>query len=89
MVAFEVRRVPDLKLVCHTTLEGKADLGQTMLRVDLIEREDAPATRLWIFVPLGSFLQPGINLTVDKGTSLLVPYTICLAATVSEPNFLS
>jgi invasion protein IalB len=48
---------------------------------------------LQIFAPVGNFLQPGINLTVDKGASLLVPYTICLAngcvaATVPEPNFL-
>jgi invasion protein IalB len=83
----------DIKMICRTRLEGKSDLGQTMLRVDLIEREDAPATRLQIFVPVGNFLQPGINLTVDKGTSLPVPYTICLAngcvaATVAEPNFL-
>ena len=39
-------------------------------------------------------LQPGIRLTVDKGTSILVPYTICLAngcvaATVPEPKLLS
>jgi invasion protein IalB len=83
----------DAKMVCRTTMEGKSDLGQIMLRVDLIEREDAPAARLQIFVPVGSFLQPGINLTIDKGNSLLVRYTICLAngcvaATVAEPNFL-
>jgi invasion protein IalB len=83
----------DIKMVCRTTLEGKSDLGQTILRVDLIEREGAPAARLQIFAPVGNFLQPGINLTVDKGTSLFVPYTICLAngcvaATVPEPNFL-
>jgi invasion protein IalB len=83
----------DIKMVCRTTLEGKSDLGQTILMVDLIEREDAPAARLQIFVPVGNFLQPGIKLTVDKGTSLLVPYTICLAngcvaATVPDPNFL-
>jgi invasion protein IalB len=83
----------DVKMVCRTTIEGKSDLGQTILRIDLIEREEAPAARLQIFVPVGNFLQPGINLTVDAGTSLLVPYTICLAngcvaATVAEPNFL-
>ena len=83
----------DVKMVCRTMLEGKSDLGQTILKVDLIEREDAPAARLQIFVPVGNFLQPGLNLTVDKNTSLLVPYTICLAngcvaATVPEPNFL-
>jgi invasion protein IalB len=83
----------DTKMVCRTSSEGKSDLGQTFIRIDLIEREDAPATRLQIFVPSGNFLQPGIRLTVDKGNSLLVPYTICLAnacfaATVPEPNFL-
>jgi invasion protein IalB len=83
----------DIKMVCRTTIEGKSDLGQTMIRIDLIEREDAPAARLQVFAPVGNFLQPGINLTVDKGASLLVPYTICLAngcvaATVSQPEFL-
>jgi invasion protein IalB len=83
----------DTKMVCRTSIEGKSDLGQTILKVDLIEREDAPSTRLQIFVPAGNFLQPGIRLTVDKGASMLVPYTICLAngcvaATVPEPTFL-
>jgi invasion protein IalB len=83
----------DVKMVCRTTMEGKSDLGQILIKVDLIEREDAPAARLQIFVPVGNFLQPGISLTVDKSTSLLVPYTICLAngcvaATVPEPKFL-
>jgi invasion protein IalB len=69
----------DTKMVCRTSIEGKSDLGQIILKVDLIEREDAPSTRLQIFVPAGNLLQPGIRLTVDKGTSILVPYTICLA----------
>jgi invasion protein IalB len=83
----------DTKMICRTSIEGKSDLGQIILKVDLIEREDAPSTRLQIFVPVGNFLQPGIRLTVDKGTAMLVPYTICLAngcvaATVPEPGFL-
>jgi invasion protein IalB len=83
----------DVKMVCRTSMEGKSDLGQILIKVDLIEREDAPAARLQIFVPVGNFLQPGISLTVDKSASLLVPYTICLAngcvaATVPEPKFL-
>ena len=69
----------DTKMVCRTSIEGKSDIGQLTLRVDLIEREDATTTRLQIFVPAGNFLQPGIRLTIDKGTSMLVPYTICLA----------
>src|SRR6516162_8276537 len=83
----------DTKMVCRTSIEGKSDLGQIILKVDLIEREDAPSTRLQIFVPVGNFLQPGIRLTVDNTTSILVPYTICLAngcvaATVPEPQLL-
>ena len=83
----------DTKMVCRTSIEGKSDLGQIILKVDLIEREDAPSTRLQIFVPVGNFLQPGIRVTVDKGASTLVPYTICLAngcvaATAPEPGFL-
>jgi len=83
----------DTKMVCRTSIEGKSDIGQTILKVDLIEREDAPAARLQIFVPAGNFLQPGIRLTVDNTTSILVPYTICLAngcvaATVPEPKLL-
>jgi invasion protein IalB len=83
----------DTKMVCRTSIEGKSDLGQIILKVDLIEREDATSTRLQIFVPAGNLVQPGIRLTVDKGTSMLVPYTICLAngcvaATVPEPKLL-
>lgn len=77
----------------HTSIEGKSDIGQLTLRVDLIEREDAPAARLQMFVPAGLFLQPGIKLSVDKGVTLSVPYTICLAngcvaATVADASFL-
>src|SRR5215467_10476395 len=92
-LCFRGAQGPDTKMVCRTSIEGKSDLGQIMLKVDLIEREDAPSTRLQIFVPAGNFLQPGIRLTVDKGTPMLVPYTICLAngcvaATVPESKLL-
>src|SRR5215831_1297651 len=83
----------DTKMVCRTSIEGRSDLGQIILKVDLIEREDAPAARLQIFVPAGNFLQPGIRLSVDNTASTLIPYTICLAngcvaATVAEPKLL-
>jgi invasion protein IalB len=83
----------DTKMVCRTTIEGKSDVGQVTLRVDLIEREDASATRFQIFVPVGLFLQPGIKLSIDNGAAQNVPFTICLAngcvaATVAEPSFL-
>ena len=80
-------------MVCRTSIEGTSDLGQIILKVDLIDREDATSTRLQIFVPAGNFLQPGVRLTVDKRTSMHVPFTICLAngcvaATVAELAFL-
>jgi invasion protein IalB len=91
-VCFKGVQGADAKLVCRTTISGKWDTGQITLRVDLIEREEAPAARLQIFVLPGFFLQPGIKLTVDKGSSTHVPYTICLAngcvaATVADPSF--
>lgn len=82
----------DTKMVCRTTINGKWDTGQIALKVDLIEREDAPAARLQIFVLPGFFLQPGIKLTVDTGISMPVPYIVCLAngcvaGTVADPSF--
>jgi invasion protein IalB len=93
-MCFRGVRGADTKMVCRTTISGKWDTGQVALRVDLIEREDAPAKRLQIFIPAGFFLQPGVKVTVDKGTSMDVPYTLCLAngcvaATVADPNFVS
>jgi invasion protein IalB len=92
-VCFKGVQGKDTKTVCRTSTEGKSSLGQIILKVDLIEREEAPSARLQIFVPVGNFLQPGIRLTVDNRTSTPVPYTICLAngcvaATVPEPQFL-
>jgi invasion protein IalB len=82
----------ETKTVCRTTIDGKWDTGQIALRVDLIEREDGPVKRLQIFLPSGFFLQPGVRLIVDKGSSMSIPYTICLAngcvaATVADPTF--
>jgi invasion protein IalB len=82
----------DTKMVCRTSINGKWDTGQIALKVDLIEREDAAVTRLQIFVPPGSFLQPGMKLTVDKNSSMNIPYTICVAngcvaASVADASF--
>src|SRR6476620_10629825 len=66
-------------LVCRTTINGRWDTGQIALRVDLIERKGDSVARLQIFVTPGSFLQPGIKLTVDQGSPVQIPYVICLA----------
>jgi invasion protein IalB len=78
-VCFKATQEAGSKMVCRTTINGRWDTGQIALRVDLIEREDDPVARLQIFGPAGSFLQPGIKLTVDQGSPVQIPYVICLA----------
>ena len=78
-VCFKATQEAGSKMVCRTTMNGKWDTGQIAIRVDLIEREGDPVARLQIFVPPGSFLQPGIKLTVDRGSPMQIPYVICLA----------
>jgi invasion protein IalB len=78
-VCFRASQVAGSKIVCRTTMNGRWDTGQMALRMDLIEREGDPVARLQIFVPPGSFLQPGIKLTVDQGPPMQIPYVICLA----------
>jgi len=91
-VCFRAVQEADAKMVCRTTINGKWDTGQIVIRVDLIEREGEPAARLQIFVPPGLFLQPGIKVTVENGVPMYVPYVICLAngcvaGTVADPSF--
>ena len=77
-VCFKATQEAGSKMVCRTTINGKWDTGQTAIRVDLIEREGDAVARLQIFVPPGSFLQPGIKLTVDQSSPIQIPYVICL-----------
>jgi len=77
-VCFKAIQEAGSKMVCRTTINGKWDTGQIAIRVDLIEREGDPVARLQVFVPPGSFLQPGIKLTVDQSSPLQIPYVICL-----------
>ena len=77
-VCFKATQDAGSKMVCRTTTNGRWETGQIAIRVDLIEREGDPVARLQIFVPPGSFLQPGIKLTVDRGSTMQIPYVICL-----------
>ena len=75
--------------LCRTSITGKFPTGQTAVRLDLIEREDAPNVRLQLFVPVGMYLQQPPKLTIDQGTPVRVPYTwcatnLCIAADVAE-----
>ena len=76
--------------LCRTTSSGTDDLGQILVRVDLIERADGPA-RLQLFVPQGANLQHGIKVTVDQGSPTQVPFSwcltnICIAADAIAPT---
>ena len=78
-------------MLCRTSITGKFPTGQTAVRVDLIEREDAPTARLQLFVPVGMYLQQAPKLTIDQGTAFRVPYTwcatnLCIAADVAAPK---
>jgi invasion protein IalB len=92
-VCFKATQEAGSKMVCRTTINGRWDTGQIALRVDLIEREGDPVARLQIFVTPGSFLQPGIKLTVDQGSPVQIPYVICLtngcvAGSVANASFI-
>jgi invasion protein IalB len=76
-ICFKAAQEAGSKLVCRTTINGRWDTGQIAIRLDLIEREGDPVARLQIFVAPGSFLQPGIKLTVDQGSPMQIPYVIC------------
>jgi len=80
-VCFKASQEAASKMVCRTTLVGKLDTDQIALRIDLVEREGDPVARLQIFVPPGTFLQPGIKVTIDQSTPMQVPYVICLTNT--------
>jgi len=64
--------------LCRTSITGKFPTGQMAVRVDLIEREDAPAARLQLFVPVGMYLQQPAKLSIDSGSAFQVPYNWCL-----------
>jgi invasion protein IalB len=74
-------KVPGSKTVCRTTISGTFETGQTAVRVDLIEKEGEPAARLQLFLPVGLYLQAGVKLTVDQGSTYRVPYVWCLTNT--------
>jgi invasion protein IalB len=87
-LCFKAAGAPTL---CRTSITGKFPTGQPAVRVDLIEREDAPAARLQLFVPVGMYLQQPAKLTVDQGSPVRIPYSWCLtnaciAAGVAAPR---
>lgn len=79
--------------LCRTSITGRFATGQTAVRVDLIEREDAPTARLQLFVPIGMYLQQPPKLAVDHGAAFRIPYSwcltnLCIAADVVAPTII-
>ena len=86
-------KTPGTNKVCRTSIAGTFETGQSAVRIDLIEREGEGAARLQLFLPVGLYLQAGVKITVDQGTSYLVPYVWCLtntciAADRSDPKLI-
>jgi invasion protein IalB len=80
-------------MLCRTSITGTFPTGQMAVRVDLIEREGERSARLQVFVPVGMYLQHPAKLTVDQGSSHLLPYSWCLtnaciAADVAESRMI-
>jgi invasion protein IalB len=79
--------------LCRTSITGQFATGQTAVRVDLIEREDAATARLQLFVPVGMYLQQSPSLSVDQGAPFRLPYSwcltnMCIAADVAAPKII-
>jgi invasion protein IalB len=79
------------KMLCRTTSNGTWDSGQTVVRIDLIERDGA--LRVQMFLPTGVYLQAGVSIAVDKGAPIQIPYTWCfangcVAATTVSPDLI-
>jgi invasion protein IalB len=90
---FEIGSASATENDAYFMVDSRWDTGQIALKVDLIEREGDPVARLQIFVTPGSFLQPGIKLTVDQGPPMQIPYVICLtngcvAGSVATASFI-
>jgi invasion protein IalB len=66
------------KMLCRTSISGKFETGQLAVRLDVIRREGNDAARLQIFVPVGMYLPPGVELSVDGGRTHRIAYIWCL-----------
>jgi invasion protein IalB len=83
-------KTPGANLMCHTTISGKWENGQSAVRIDLIEREGQETKRLQMSLPVGLYLPAGTTLTVDQSKSFQIPYTwcftnACIAADRADP----
>ena len=74
-------KTPGSNTVCRTTISGKWNTGQSAVRIDLIEREGEDTGRLQLFLPVGTYLQAGVKLTIDQGNPFEIPYVWCLTNT--------
>jgi invasion protein IalB len=64
--------------LCRTTSSGTEDSGETVVRVDLIERVGSQVARLQLFVPQGFDLTKDVMARIDQAAPTRFPYTFCL-----------
>lgn len=69
------------RMVCRTAITGQFETGQIAVRVYVVEREGDDTARLQLFLPVGLYVPPGVNVTVDKGMTQKIPFTWCLTNT--------
>jgi invasion protein IalB len=74
-------KAPGTNTVCRTSITGTFETGQFAVRIDLVEREGDKAGRLQLFLPVGLYLQAGVNPSIDQGAAHRVPYVWCLTNT--------
>lgn len=63
--------------LCRTTISGSSDIGQQIVRVDLIEGDADAGARLQIFVLPGLFMKAGVKASIDGNEPLTLPYIFC------------
>jgi invasion protein IalB len=86
-------KTPGTNLTCRTSIAGTFGTGQPAIRVDLIEREGDKTARLQLFLPVGVYLQAGVQIKIDQGSAYRIPYSwcftnACIAAEVADPKLL-
>jgi invasion protein IalB len=65
------------KNVCLITQELRASTGQTLTSVAIREIEGTSSSLL-VSVPLGTLIESGVAVQIDKGQSINLPLRICL-----------
>jgi invasion protein IalB len=73
---------PKAKRVCVTVNDGRAELGDLVVSVAIIETDGEPKKLLRMSLPYGVNLQYGARLIVDQGKPATASFVTCLPPAV-------